>query len=187
LVARKKSKRVAKPVAKPKKPAKSALDGLLIGLADAAKLIGKSETHVLSLCSEGFLQKTGRGQYRPQDVAQAALKFRESEDRRSSQTEERRKLEAARARSEELKIAREENAVVEMDEVEAIFSDILGTYRSELSGIPAASTRDLSFRAEIEKHLNAAIDRCRSRFEEAAGALRAGREVSLDTEEADAA
>lgn len=167
-------------------PRKSALAGLTIGLADSAKLIGKSETHVLTLVKEGLLKKSGRGLYRPQDVAQAALKFRESEDRRTSQTEERRRLETARAQSEELKFAKEAGQLYDADDVEAVFTDILGTYRSELSGVAAASTRDLALRKTIEKHLNGAIDRCRASFEKAASALRAGREVSLDGEEADA-
>lgn len=170
---------------KPEK-AGSPLQHLRLGLSDAAALIGKSETHVLTLVKEGFLHRVGRGKYKPQDVAQAALKFRESDDRRSSQTEERKRLEAARARGEELRIAREENRLVEMEEVEAVFADILGTFRSELSGLPAASTRDLQVRSEIEKHLNGAVDRCRERFEKASDALRSGREVSLDAEEADA-
>lgn len=182
MVGRAKSKAVPGRPAK----AKSPLDGLLIGLADAATLIGKSETHVLTLVREGLLKRAGRGQYRPAEVAQAALKYRESDDRRSSQTEERKRLDAAKARGEELRAAQQEHRLVEMEDVEAVFTDILGTYRSELSGVPAASTRDLSVRSKIEKHLNGAIDRCRSRFEEASEALRAGREVSLGGEEADA-
>ena len=183
MAKRAKSKSKAAPVkAKPK----SALDGLLIGLADAARLIGKSETHVLSLVSEGFLKRAGRGQYRPQDVAQAALKFRESEDRRSSQTEERRRIEAARAQTEELKFAQAAGQLYDADDVEAVFADILGTIRSELSGVPAASTRDLSLRQSIEKHLHGAIERCQGKFEKAERALRAGEEVVLDGEEADA-
>lgn len=165
------------------KASKSVLHGLVIGLADAARLIGKSETHVLSLVSDGFLKRTGRGQYRPQDVAQAALKFRESDDRRSSQTEERRRLEAAKARGQELRVAREENSLIEMEEVETVMSDILGTYRSELSGVAAASTRDLVIRASIDKHLTAAIDRCRKRFEKAGQALRSGREFGSEEAE----
>lgn len=173
----------SKPKAAPAKAKpKSALDGLLIGLADAARLIGKSETHVLTLVSENFLKRAGRGQYRPQDVAQAALKFRESEDRRSSQTEERRRIEAARANTEEIKFAQAAGQLYDADDVEAVFSDILGSLRFELSGVPAASTRDLTVRASIEKHLNGAIDRCQNKFAEAEQALRAGEEVVLDGE-----
>jgi hypothetical protein len=58
-----------------------------LGLAAAADLIGKSETHILNLHKSGLLPKIARGQYRARDVARAALKFREAEDRRTSQTE----------------------------------------------------------------------------------------------------
>ena len=138
---------------------------------------------MLTLVSEGFLKRAGRGQYKPQDVAQAALKFRESEDRRSSQTEERRRIEAAKARAIELRVAQEEGSLIEMEQVEAAVSEIFGTYRFELSGVPAASTRDLVIRASIDKHLTAAIERCRAKFERAAKALRDGNEIILASED----
>lgn len=52
------------------------LAGITLGLADAARMIEKSETHVLRLVKDGLLQKAGRGHYRPEDVARAALQFR---------------------------------------------------------------------------------------------------------------
>ncbi len=146
---------------------KSPLDGLLIGLADGARLIGKSETHVLSLQKAGLLRKVGRGQYRPEDVARAALSFRENEDRRSSQTEEQKRVYAARAREIELRIAREEGRLIDLEDVQIAIAEIVSAFSAELAGIPAACTRDLELRRTIEKNLNGAIDRCRKRFEEA--------------------
>lgn len=166
--------------------ARSPLDSLRIGLADAAKLIGKSETHVLALVKSGHIPRAAKGQYLATAVAQGALKFREDEDRRSSKTAEQTRIQAGRAREIELRNAREEGKLFDADDVETVFADILGTFRSELSGVPAASTRDLALRANIEKHLNAAVDRCRDSFTKASETLRAGGEVGVDAEDADA-
>jgi hypothetical protein len=150
------------------------LAGITLGLADAARLIEKSETHVLRLVKDGLLPKVGRGQYRPEDIARAALQFREGEDRRSSQTEEAKRVAIARAKSIELRTAREEGRLWDAEEAAAAFEDIMGTYRSELEGVAAGSTRDLAIRAKIQVGIDDAMDRCRARFERAEAALLAG-------------
>src|SRR5258708_7702915 len=113
----------------------SPLDGVIIGLADAARLIGKSETWVVRLVKEGDLKKVRTGKYRRADVAQAALRFREADDRRSSQTEEAKRVHAARAREIELRIARDEGRLIPLDDVRAAVADVLGTYRSDLEAV----------------------------------------------------
>lgn len=158
------------------------LSGITLGLADAARMIAKSETHVLRLVKDGLLQKAGRGQYRPEDIARAALQFREGEDRRSSQTEEAKRVAVARAKEIELRTAREEGRLVPLEDVQAVVADILGTYRYELTGVAAAATRDLSVRAAIQQNLDDAIDRCRIKFEKADRDLVAGRDPLGDDE-----
>lgn len=147
-----------------KKTGLSKLDGLELGLAEAADLVGKSQTHVLALVSRGYLKKVGRGRYLARDVARAALAFREDDDRRSSLTEESRRLSAVRIRQVELRLAREEGSLIPMDAVQESVADILGTFRSELAGIAAASTRDHDLRSIIDGHIESAVDRCRDRF-----------------------
>ncbi|MGY4355536.1 hypothetical protein ACVWZR_004582 [Bradyrhizobium sp. i1.3.1] len=158
------------------------LAGITLGLADAALMIEKSETHVLRLVKDGLLQKAGRGQYRPEDIARAALLFREGEDRRSSQTEEAKRVAVARAKEIELRTAREEARLVPLEDVQALVADVLGTYRSELEGVAAGSTRDLSIRAAIQQQIDDAMDRCHARFERAERALSEGRDPLEDGE-----
>jgi len=173
---------------KPKSKAKPALklDDMLVGLADAQRLIGKGETHVLMLVKIGLLKKVSRGLYRVADVAQAALKFRESEDRKSSLTEEAKRVQTARASEIELRTAKEMREVIPIEEITDFLTETIGALRSELSGVAAASTRDPLIRAEIEKNLDAAIERCRAAFGSADKAVRGRKPFSLDGEEADA-
>lgn len=167
------------------KAAKSPLAGVTIGLADAAALIGKSETHVLSLVKAGYLKKSGRGLYRPAAVAQAALKFREANDRRSSQTAENARLQAARARRVELMNAQTENKLIAIEDVQISMAEIFGVLVSELHGLPAGASRDLAVRAEIQRVLNATIDRARDRIDKLDLDLREGRGIILEGDDAD--
>ena len=96
------------------------------------------------------------------------------------------RVQDARAREIELRMAKDAGTLYAAEDVEAAIADILGTYRSELTGVPAASTRDLTVRATIEKHLNDAIERARASFEKLRDDLRSGREVSLEGEVTDA-
>jgi phage terminase Nu1 subunit (DNA packaging protein) len=160
------------------------LDDMIVGLADAQRLIGKGETHVLMLVKTGFLKKIGTGRYRVADVAQAALKFRESEDRQSSQTEETKRVQNARAKEIELRTARAQGRLIEVEDLKFWMDETLGMFRSELWGLPAASTRDLALRSDIQKHLDFALDRIERNFKEAYARCNQGHPVTL-TEDAE--
>ena len=151
-----------------------------------ADLCGFTAHRLRQLEREGWFEKAGRDTYDPVVVLQGYIRFLQDDSRRSSKTAEQSRVQSARAREIELRNAREEGRLFDADDVETVFADILGTFRSELSGVPAASTRDLALRANIEKHLNAAVDRCRDRFTKASETLRAGGEVGVDAEDADA-
>lgn len=152
----------------------------------AAKLLMVTPEWVRRLTHDGWIKKVAKDQYRIVDVVQGYIGFLKDEQRRSSKSAEAARVANARAVEIEMRTARDAGQLYAAEDVEAAFADILGTYRAELSGVPAASTRDLSLRVTIEKHLNGAIERCRAAFEKTAAALRSGGEVSLDGEEADA-
>ena len=156
---------------------------MTVGLADAADLIGKSETHVLSLVKAGFIPKAGRGLYRPTDVARGALAFRDAEDRRSSQTEETRRLQAARARAVELRNDQIEGRLVKASDAVLIVGEIFDTWASELIGVPAASTRDLGLREDIERALGQANERANARVQKLAEDVGAGRGIRFENDE----
>ena len=159
------------------------LDDMIVGLADAQRLIAKGETHVLMLVREGYLKKAGSGRYRVADVAQAALKFRESDDRASSQTAEAKRVQSARAVEIELRTARAAREVIPIKDVCAFLSETLGTLRSELSGVAAASARDMASRTVIDAKLNEAIDRLRKKFDGGASTLRSRRPLTEDRDD----
>jgi hypothetical protein len=168
------------------KPTKGGrLAGVEIGLAESADLIGKSETHVLSLVSAGVLKRVGRGRYRPKDVARAALAFRESEDRRSSQTAESARFQLAKAKRVELLNGKLENQLLEINDVDDMITEIVGTVASRLRGVAAGSTRDLSVREEVQKHIDDALQQMHDRFKKVSSDLEAGRGIIFEDRDSD--
>lgn len=145
-----------------------------------------SRVRVVQLVDEGALPRNKDKSFDLDACRIAYIRYLRSEDRRGAKSATASRVQEARAKEIELRTAREEGRVVPMESVSAAVTDILGTFRSELNGVPAASTRDLTVRSAIEKQLNDAIDRCRQRFETVSDDLRAGREVSLEGEETDA-
>lgn len=145
-----------------------------------------SRVRIVQLVDEGALPRNKDGSFDLDACRVAYIRYLRSEDRRGAKSATASRVQEARAKEIELRTAREEARLIPLDDVSAAIADILGTYRSELSGVPAAASRDLAVRAEIEKQLNDAIERCRKRFDQVSDDLRAGREVSLEGEEADA-
>jgi hypothetical protein len=146
-----------------------------------------SRVRVVQLVNEGALPRNKDGSFDLDECRVAYIRYLRSEDRRGAKSATASRVQEARAKEIELRTAREEGRLWDAETAEAAFAEILGTFRSELSGVPAGSTRDLAIRAEIEKRLNDAIDRCDARFADAARLLRAGAEVGdMEGEEADA-
>lgn len=157
-----------------------------ISTTGACQLLMLSRQRLDQLVQEGWIQRHIPGQWIAIDLVQGYIRFMRDESRRTSKSAAGSRVQDARAREIELRTARDEGRIVDMEDVEAVVADVLGTYHSELFGVPTACTRDLELRATIEKNLNGAIDRCRDRFEKAQRDLRSGGEVGLDGEEATA-
>jgi hypothetical protein len=138
------------------------------------------------LVRDGWIKKLGKNRYRVVDVVQGYIKHLQDENRRAQKSAAASRVQDARAAQIEMLTARDMGKLVDVDDVLTWQSEILGALRSELTGVPAATTRDLAVRAEIEKQINAAVDRSRTAFEEAWSLLQSGKPVAVDAEEADA-
>lgn len=148
----------------------------LITVAQSTKLLMVSDEWLRRLARMGHIPKAVKGKYPLVGIVQGYIKFLKSEERNSTKVAAENGLKAARQKEVELRIAREEGRIVEMDDVEAVVSSIFATLRAELAGLPAAVTRDVKLRAEIEKGLNGAFARSQGKFREAGEALRSGRD-----------
>jgi hypothetical protein len=174
----KKAKRKPRPKAQ-KPPTRPAF----LSATATADLCGFTPHWLRQLERQGWFAKVGRNQYDPIEVLKGQVRFLQDDSRRSSKSATASALQEARSREIEQRIAREDGKLIPIEDVHAVVTDILGTFRAELSGVAAAATRDLAVRDTIEGQLNGAIDRCRQRFEQAGADLQAGREVLVDGEE----
>lgn len=134
---------------------------------------------------DGWIKQVGKNRYRVIDVVQGYIKYLQDENRRAQKSAAASRVQDARAESIELQTARELGQLVAMEDAIAFNAEILGTLSRELTGVPAASTRDLDQRAIIEKQINAALERARRSLEEAPAVLTGGKPRDLDAEETD--
>lgn len=151
-----------------------------------SKLLGITPQWFNQLVRDEWIKSIGKNRYRVADVVLGYVKYLQDENRRAQKSAAASRVQDARAAQIEMLTARDLGKLVDVDDVLTWQGEILGTLRTELTGVPAASTREISLRAEIEKQINAAVDRCRKSFEEAWALLRSGKPVTLDGEETDA-
>lgn len=149
----------------------------------AVKLGGE---RIRQLTKANWIKRVGFNEYRLGDVIDGVLAYRDDLARQATADSEQARLARVRRGEIEQRMARERGDLVPIEAVTAAHSEIIGAFCAELSGVPAASTRDLAQRAEIEGHLNAAIERCRARLSGAEGDLRTGRDPLVDAEDTDA-
>ncbi|MGB5102038.1 MAG: hypothetical protein WBO04_01800 [Steroidobacteraceae bacterium] len=129
-----------------------------------AALCGFGQEMLRKLERAGVFSKLARDRYSPPDVIAGVLAHMRDEERRSTKSAEARRVLEARAREIEVRTAVRTGNLIDMDTLCEHFAMIIGTFRSELGGVPAAATRDLSMRARIEAPLEDAITRARDSF-----------------------
>lgn len=172
---------MAKPAKKP-----PSIDAMECNSTSGSKLLGVTQQYFNQLVRDEWIKSIGKNRYRLGDVVQGYKAFLQDEHRRSQKSAAASRVQDARAAQIEMQTQKELGRLIEAEEVQAFLSETIGTLRSELSGIAAASSRDLEVRAAIEKNLNAAIDRCRASFDAASAAVADGRPIALGSEETDA-
>jgi hypothetical protein len=151
----------------------------LITVAKAAALLMVSDQWVRDLGKKGYIPKPVGGMVPLVAAVQGYIRWLKDEERRTSKSAAASQVQQERALEIRMRREREAGNLIEMCTVETIFADVWGAFRSELAGVPAATTRDLSLRADIETRLNDALDRARGRFEKSSATLRAGRDLDM--------
>lgn len=148
----------------------SELDGLKIGLNDAAKLIGKSIQHVRNLVRDGFIVQEADKKYLAIAVATGALKAREAEDSRASKTASASRLHDERTEEIRLRNADRQKVLIEQAQAEVIrvVDEIAGPLKSDLMAIPAQVTTNLKLRRVIEDRIDGAFGAAAKRANAAA-------------------
>jgi phage terminase Nu1 subunit (DNA packaging protein) len=154
--------------------------------ANLAKHLDLTIQRIGQMVEEGILSRSKDGKFDLDRCRVRYIRYLRDEGRRVVPSDSRERAQAAKTELLELRTAKERGDLILFADIEEIFADVLGTWRSELSGVPAAVTRDLGLRTTIEEQVNNAAERAQRRFDAASSALRAGVEVGLEDEETSA-
>ena len=163
-------------------PKPSPIDGLRVGLTDAARLIGKSIQHVRDLVRDGFVPEPVGGKYLVTDVASGALKARDAADRRASKSAADSRVRDAKAEEIQLRIDEKRKVQVAAGQAAAVhvIDEFFGGLKADLLAIPARVTLDVPLRRKIEDGLYQAFDAAAKRAIDAADRVESVRDVVRD-------
>jgi phage terminase Nu1 subunit (DNA packaging protein) len=161
------------------KPKKTA--GNLPGASQAqvAQHLDISQPRVAQFVGEGIFRPLPSGKLDLDACRIAYIRWLRDESRKSTQAAAAARVQDARAKAIELRTDREAGKLIPVDDLEIWMTETLGIFRSALWGLPAASTRDLTLRAEIQKHLDDALGRIEHEFKAARDRCNQGRPAVL--------
>lgn len=142
----------------------------LIGAEQAARIIRVTPRRLQQLVADGYIKKTGRGQYSPIQVVHGYLDFKEEQIKQASRSADESELRRARIRQIEIQTAQLEGDLIPAAEATAILDEVIGIIRSGLAGMPARLTRDLDLRDKLEDGIDGVLRAAARRIAEAAEA-----------------
>lgn len=159
--------------------------GAPITAAQLAKHLDLTAPRISQLASEGHIPRNRDGSY-PTDACRVAYirSLRRAASTRAKVTSGGDALRDAKLLKMQLDLQTQQGKLVQVEDVEAIVADAIGTLRNELAGLGASVTRDLQLRAAIDEKVNDAVDRARAAIEASAQAGFDDREGSVEDAEA---
>lgn len=142
----------------------------LIGAEQAARIIRVTPRRLQQLVADGYIKKTGRGQYSPIQVVHGYLDFKEEQIRQASRSADESELRRARIRQIEIQTAQLEGDLILAADAMAILDEVIGVIRSGFAGMPARLTRDLDLRDKLEDGIDGVLRAASRRISQAAQA-----------------
>jgi phage terminase Nu1 subunit (DNA packaging protein) len=155
-----------------------------VSASEVARHLDVSPQRVGNMVNDGILKRASSGRFDLDACRIAYIRWLRAAPKRNSQSANSSRALELKIQALEMKLAREEGQLIALSEVEETVEDILGVYRSEMTGVPSSCTRDIQLRQMIEEKMNDAFDRCRKRFEQARANLYQGDTVLMEDEEA---
>jgi hypothetical protein len=136
-------------------------------LSEVSRHLLLTREMIRRLVAERIIERRADGGFDLDQARQAYI--RHLRDRRSERGAAEAALQRARAREIELRTAERARELIEFEEACAALDDIVGGIVSELAGLPAAATRDLTMRRHLVDLVHGirqrAADRCARQVE----------------------
>ena len=140
----------------------------------AAALLKMTGERVRQLSRDGWIPKASRGLFPLVASVHGYIDFLRDEARRSNQNASANRLKDARQKEIELRIAEREGRLMPTDEALAVMDEIVALARTEMQTLPGRSTQDVALRREIEKQVNASLQRISDKLAARSDDVRAG-------------
>jgi hypothetical protein len=141
-----------------------------VSLSELARHLLLTREEVRRLIAERLIERRKDGGFDLDAARQSYIRF--LRDRRSSRSEAEAALQRAKALEIELRVGERAHQLIELDEAFAALDDIVGGIVSELSGLPAAASRDLAVRRHLEGLIHGIRQRAADRLGKQAESLR---------------
>ena len=158
------------------------LKQLEVGSEIVGQILGLTGRRVRQLTEDGVIAKNGRGKYPVLASIKAYIGWLKAAQERVPASDAKEAVLFERARSLRLQNDEREHRLVDTEECIAVLDEIVGTYRTELDGLPARLTRDLDDRKQIASVVDAISNRVCDKFEQRAAELRANGTISTPVE-----
>jgi len=127
-----------------------------ISMAAFAGLLGVTARRCRQLAGEGLIVAAGRGKVQLAESLRRIIAHARESRETAPLTEARAKVAQARARQLELQNMREDRRVIDVDEAQALMSELAGLFVSGLSSLPArVGGKDVGLRRRVEKECDA--------------------------------
>src|ERR1700730_7150430 len=146
--------------------------------AKMAQLLGFRRQNLEKIAAAGWVKPRAPNCWPIVETFQGTLKYARDEGRRGTQAASESRGGTARAPESERRTARRAGELCETDEAVAFVDEVFGMLRSDLTGLPAMVTRDLSIRRDIETAVNSILNKAAARLDLQAKALRADGEIA---------
>jgi uncharacterized coiled-coil protein SlyX len=150
----------------------------VIRIDQAASLLMISTERVRQLMRAGYIKRGKRaGTVALVAAVQGYIGFLKDEEKRSTKTAADSRVRDARAKEIEIRVAERERTLIPFEDAVAALDVVVSKVRTEVIGIPARMTRDISLRRKIETEVDGSLSRIADALTEATDALASGRDV----------
>ena len=150
--------------------------------AALGEILGITPRWIRQLTTDGAIKRNTGGKYPLTQAVQGYLTWLKASQERVPASDAKEAVLFERARSLRLQNDEREHRLVDTEECIAVLDEIVGTYRTELDGLPARLTRDLDDRKHIAEVVDAISNRVCDKFEQRAAELRANGSIAVPVE-----
>lgn len=129
--------------------------------AELAQTWGVTKQFIGQLVDQGWFKplEGHRGVFNAADAHNGFIRYLRDEGRRTTKSAADSRVRDARAQEIEMRVSLRSGDLMKRAEHVETLDEVIGFFRSELSGLPARLSRDLQERGRIEQALNDILDR----------------------------